>query len=139
MNRLNHIADGAFKFVRRGACIAVLAYSVYSLFSHNGLLDSPRMKETGRYHSDENHVKTVANVRERWEDDNPGMINKITLNGYNPKVIREIVFDDGSRARLEYRTLAWQPIMRWKNGEEFNPRPGEKYEVTPGNLIVRKM
>ena len=61
------------------------------------------------------------------------------FDGYNPQVTRVVTFEDGSQTTLQYRALAWQPFMRWKNGDIFNPKPEEQYQVTSENSIVRKI
>lgn len=109
---------------------------LYNLASQNGILDSMRTKEARRYISSDNSIKTVANVEEKWK--NYWSCTPM-LDDYNPRVIRKVTFKDGSKTRLDYRILAWQPFVRWKNGEEFNPRPEEKYEVTSWNQIVRRV
>lgn len=121
-------------YLRTGAKVAVECLILYTLFSQNGMLDSNRTKEAGRLHGEA--TKTVATVEETWKDD---VIYSPMLDGYNPKVIREVTFEDGSKTKLEYRTLAWQPFMKLKNGEEFYIKAGKKYEVTSSNMIVREV
>jgi len=123
-------------YLKTGAKVAVGGLIFYSLASHNGMLDSNRTREARGYSNASNPIKTVATVKERLEDN---VVYSPTLDGYNPKVIREVTFEDGSETRLEYRTLAWQPFRKWLGGEEFNPHPSEKYEVTSRNMIVRKV
>ena len=123
-------------YLKTGAKVAVGGLILYSLASHNGMLDSNRTREAREYNNASNPIKTVATVKERWEDN---VVYSPTLDGYNPKVIREVTFEDGSETRLAYRTLAWQPFRKWLRGEEFNPQPSEKYEVTSRNMIVRKV
>lgn len=106
---------------------------LYNLASHNGKLDSLRSKEARKYHNSTNPIKIIENVEETWKDD---WSLSPMLDGYNPRVIRKITFQDGSKTKLDYRTHAWQPFMKWRNGDEFNPKPNEKYEVTPWNQIV---
>jgi len=124
------IGDG----LRFGATVAVGGLIFYSLATHNGFLDSNRTKETEILKATK--VKTVKNVEEKWTDNT---VYSPTLDGYNPKVIRKVTFEDDSNTTLSYRTLAWQPFMKWKNGEEFNPQPGEKYAVSSDNSIVRRL
>ena len=121
-------------YLKTGAKVAVGGLILYSIASHNGLLDSYRTKEARELRGEA--TKTVATVEESWKDN---VVYSPTLDGYNPKVIREVTFEDGTETSLEYRTLAWQPFRRWLRGEEFNPQPGEKYEVTFRNTIVRKV
>lgn len=121
-------------YLKTGAKVVVGVLILYSLASHNGMLDSHRTKEARRL--EPQATKNVATVEETRKDN---VVYSLTLDGYNPKVIREVMFEDGTETRLEYKTLAWQPFNRWANGEEFNPQPGEKYEVTSQNMIVRKV
>lgn len=125
----------------RGAKIAFATYLIIQLGSHNGCFDSPRTKEARRYHNPQNPVKVVRRVGERWKDNSTLALvsSAVGGSGYNPRVIRDIEFDDGSKTRLDYRVLAWQPFVRWVNGKEFDPKPGEKYEVDKHNGLVRKM
>ncbi len=108
-------------------------YVIFSLGSHNGCIDSDRTKEAARHHKPENPVKTVVSVEEHWRDnsDFDFFASMMGGGGYNPHVTRRVVFDDGSQAILNYRTEAWKSMKRWLNGEEFDPKPGEKYEVVP--------
>ncbi len=113
------------------AKVAIGGLVLYSLLSHNGLLDSPRTKMASRLHNMDNSTKTVSYVDEKWSDNIPMM------HGYNPRVIRNVNFDDGSQTTLSYRTMAWQPFMRWLGGEEFDPQVGERYEVSHGQLVKK--
>ncbi len=114
-----------------------LCLAIYGCSSHNGMFDSMRTKEAAWLQGNPtNTVRTVAAVEEEWKDN---VTYSLMMDGYNPKVRREVTFEDGSQTTLNYRTLAWQPIMRWKNGDMFNPQPGEQYEVTSRNQIVRKI
>ena len=122
--------------VLKGAVsIAIVVFTLYDIASHNGKFDSMRTKEAIEHHNPNNTIKTVANVEEKWKDD---IMYSLTLDGYNPQVSRKVTFKDGSQTKLTYRTLAWQPFMSWKNGNEFDPKQGERYEVTPHNSIVAK-
>ncbi len=118
------------------AGVAIGAAVIVNLSDGNGMLDSMRTKEAQRYHNSKHQTKKVTDVQESWRDT---LILSPTMDGYNPQVTREVTFDDGSRTTLKYRTLAWQPFVRWINGEEFNPKPGETYEVAAGNRLVRKI
>lgn len=121
-------------FLQSGAKTVAGGFMLYTIASHNGCLDSYRIKEARGLQGEA--TKTVATVDETWKDDG---VYTPTLDGYNPKVIREVRFDDGTETTLGYRTLAWQPFRKWLRGEEFDPQPGEKYEVTSNNMIVRKV
>ena len=129
--RVGDILKTGAKVVAGGV---VGGYILFSLASHNGMLDSARTKEARQLRGEQ--VKTVATVDEEWKDT---QVYSPTMDGYNPQVIREVTFEDGSQTTLKYRTLAWQPFMKWKNGEQFEPKQGEQYEVTSANIIVRKV
>jgi len=125
------------KLLRTGIKSVIAALVVYSLASHNGHLDSMRTKETSHLQGlVGNKIKTVASVEEYWKDN---VTYSLMMDGYNPLVRRNVLFEDGSQTTLRYRTLAWQPLMKWINGNEFNHRQGEQYEVTSSNDIVRKV
>jgi len=76
---------------------------VYSLASQNGKLDSMRTKEAKRYISRSTIIKTVSGVEEKWRNH---WTCTPMLDGYNPRVIRNVIFEDRSKTRLSYRTLA---------------------------------
>lgn len=132
---LDHAIEGTKLVLKLGGTAFLAVYLPLTLASHNGLLDSDRTDEAEEKHAENNPIKTVKTVEEQWED------CFITPYGdsFNPRVIRTVTFKDGSGTELDYRTLAWQPFMRWKNGDEFDPKPGEKYEVTSGNGLVKKV
>jgi len=130
---MSELSDKVKGFAKFSAVVVIGGVALFNLLDHNGKLDSMRTKEARKYHGS-GTPKTVASVEERWRDT---LFLSPTMDGYNPQVTREVTFDDGSTATLRYRTLAWQPFMRWRNGEEFNPKPGETYEVTSGNKFVR--
>ncbi len=109
-----------------------LVYSCARTIDGNGLGDSLRTKSANDYHNDNNPVKTVAKVEEKWYDNE---VYSIDLTGFNPLVIRQITFDDETTTSLRYRTLAHQPFRRWIVGEEFNPQVGERYEVTSSGIL----
>ncbi len=140
MNKtLTSIRNFAYKTVdeigyRVGGFIPPLlvGYMIFSLGSHNGCLDSDRTGGALRHQNPSNPIKTVVSVEEEWSDNSA--LSMISGGVYNPHVRREITFEDGSKAMLSYRTQAWQPIRRWLRGEEFNPKPGEKYEVVSGDV-----
>ncbi len=138
-DKLRKAGSEVAEFLRPGTLIKPLlgGYIIFALMDNNGCLDSDRTRETQWLHRLQGaQVKTVENVEERWRDD---IFCSPMFDGYNPQVIREVIFDDGSQTTLSYRTLAWQPFMRWKNGEEFSPKVGERYEVTSRNQLVRKL
>ncbi len=114
----------------------ITIYMALYLGSQNGCLDSQRTKSAERYYRTcETSVKTVKQVSEEWRDNETSFLD---ISGFNPQVIRTVEFEDGSKSVLSYRTMAHQPLVRWIRGEEFNPKPGEKYEVTSQGGIVRK-
>ena len=108
---------------------------LFNLMSANGCFDSNRTKEALRFYENRqrNVTKTVSDVEEEFDP----CYNSSTW--INPRVTREVEFDDGTEITLSYRTHTWQPIRRWINGEEFSPKVGEKYEVTDHNQLVRKL
>lgn len=110
------------------------AYSIFSLASHNGVLDSMRTKEANKYIHNTDITKVVHSVEEEWEDYFPWM-----LDGYNPKVTRTVTFEDGTETTLTYRTLAHQPYRKLISGEEFKPQKGEKYLVAKDNTLISKL
>lgn len=108
--------------IRRG-CIKVDIFTFKSLnfskiFSKNFNFIFKRFSTTKKF-GDKRKITTI-------NKDN--VIYSPTLDGYNPKVIREVTFEDGTETNLEYRTLAWQPFRKWMREQEFNPQPGEKYD-----------
>ena len=119
-----------------------MGYAIFSLGSYNGCFDSDRTIEAAKHHDVGNPVKTIASVEEEWSDNSALAFASSMMGGggYNPHVTRRIVFEDGSQGTISYRTLACQPIRKWLRGDEFDPKPGEKYEVFPsGQLLVRKV
>lgn len=122
--------------------LVVGGFVLYTLASSNGCLDSLRTKETRQYSNQKNPIKIVKGIEEEWKDNSAFALASSAIGGcgYNPRVIRKITFEDGTQTILDYRVLAWQPFMRWKNGEEFNPKVGEKYEVEKEyNTLLRKL
>ena len=114
---------------------AIGGYILFNLMSAHSCFDSNRIKEALRFCENRhgNVTKTVSNVEEEFD---PGYNSSTWIN---PKVTREVRFEDGTEITLSYRTHTWQPIRRWINGEEFSPKAGEKYEVTDHNQLVRKL
>lgn len=114
---------------------AIGGYVLFNFMSANGCLDSNRTREALRFYENRqgNVVKTVSNVEEEFD----WGYNSSTW--INPRVTREVEFDDGTKTTLSYRTRAWQPFRRWINGEEFSPNVGEKYEVADNHQLVRKL
>jgi len=133
-DKLSGLKERVGDILKTGAKVIGGVYILFNLASHNGILDSARTKEVRQLRGEQ--IKTVATVDEEWKDT---QIYSLTMDGYNPQVIREVTFEDGSQTTLKYRTLAWQPFMKWKNGEQFEPKQGEQYEVTSANTIVRKV
>ena len=134
-DKLQNIGHEIVGFIPKGIGILILGYACVNNVDHNGMNDSLRTKGARRYHNPENPIKTIRSVEETWED------NKLYLSdgtGYNPLAKRKIIFDDGSETTLRYRTLAWQPFRRWIAGEELNPQPGERYEVTSDDTLEYK-
>lgn len=125
----NKIWDGIYKEAK----MSLLGTVIFTNLGYNGCLDSERTRTTGTPNERDNVIKTVEGVA---EDLNPGYNSSTWIN---PQVTREIVFNDGSQRTLQYRTRSWQPFRRWIFGEEFNPQPGEHYEVTKDNTFVRKV
>ena len=125
-DKLRNIGDEIVGLIPKGIGILALGYALVTCADHNGINDSLRTRVAKQHHSLENPIKTVRSVEETWRD------NKMYSpdgTGFNPLVKRRIIFDDGSETSLRYRTLVWQPFVRWAAGEEFSPQPGEKYEV----------
>jgi len=113
---------------------AVCGYILFNLLSDNGFLDSERSKESMRYENQQGNVmKTVVDVTETM---NPCYNSSTWIN---PKVTREVLFDDGTETELSYRTHTWFQLRNRLYGEEFVPRIGEQYEVTSNNNLVRKL
>ncbi len=136
MKNLEELKHTTKEYLKTGAKCVFGALIAINLASHNGFYDSMRTKEALRYQDPTNPVKVVSKVKEKWKDDK---IYSLALEGYNPRVIRTVTFNDGSQIKLDYRVLAWKPFMKWKNGEEFDPKPGERYELTKQNGLVRKV
>ncbi|MBW3014501.1 hypothetical protein KY335_04665 [Candidatus Woesearchaeota archaeon] len=132
---VDYAIEGIKPILQVGGTIFFALYIPYTLASHNGLLDSDRTKEAEEMHDESNPIKTVKTVEEKWRDH----ILTPYGDGFNPRVIRTVTFADGTETKLDYRVMAWQPFMKWKNGYEFNPQAGEKYEVTSGNELVKKV
>ena len=111
----------------------IVVYSAYTILSHNGLFDSRRTKEAIRDYNANNPIKTVKNVQEEWSD------NKFyapMMDGYNPRVLRTVKFEDGTQTTLDYRVYAWPLVKKIVSGETFNPKPGEKYQVNKNNNLI---
>ena len=142
-DKLKNIGNEIVGFIPKGIGILALGYAFVTCADQNGINDSLRTKVARKYHNPENPIKVVRNVGETWSD------NKLYVpdgTGFNPLVKRRVIFEDGSETNLRYRTLAWSPFKRWLAGEEFNPQPGEKYEVTTNdnweyrsNSLVQKV
>lgn len=136
-SRLNYAGNTVRESFRLGNIlkIGVGGYVVFSLLSSNGCLDSKRTNQALRYYEDstDTSTKTVSRVLTKTN------LHKSSSIWMNPEVSRDVLFDDGSRAFLNYRTHSWQPFMSWINGDEFRPQPGETYEVTKNNQFVRKV
>ena len=128
--------EDAGKILEAGIISLVGLVTLYSLADQTGLLDSMRTVEARRFANPLNTVKKIARVEEEWKDNRA---YTPTFDGYNPKVIRTVTFEDGSQTILQYRMAAWQPFRRWLNGNEFNPLPEEHYEVASDNTIVKKI
>jgi hypothetical protein len=133
-DRAGNILGTGVKYII-GGCI------LFSLASHNGLLDSNRTKQTEQLYDKNNPTKVVSGVEEEWRDNSPFSLASSIAGGagYNPRVIRKVTFEDSSQTTLDYRVLAHQPFRRWIRGDEFNPQVGEMYEVTKHNQFVRKV
>ena len=123
--------DSTKRVLWKGTGVAVGGWILCGLLSHNGCVDSARTKNAMRNHRKNNPVKVVKDVKETWRDNSTMALIYSVFGGggYNPQVIRMITFEDGSKTHLNYRTMAHQPFMRWLHGEEFNPQPGEIYEI----------
>ena len=137
-NLSERISDFLWRF---GTRYVLPAYMLVFLASHNGCMDSYRTKSAARnLQKPSNPIKTVAVVREEWRDNSEWAAFSAAMGGggYNPRVIRRVIFKDGSITTLDYRVMAHQPFRRWISGEEFDPKPGEQYEVTRYNTIVAK-
>ncbi|MCK4670310.1 MAG: hypothetical protein KAT43_03825 [Nanoarchaeota archaeon] len=65
---IDNITEGAKLFFKVGATIALAVYIPFMLASHDGVLDSDRIKEAARKHDPSNPVKTVRYVEEEWKD-----------------------------------------------------------------------
>jgi len=133
----NRTIDFVYGTTKKAIPILLGSYIYFSLLSHNGCMDSDREERAARKHHINNPIRTVESVEETWKDNNPYCF--ISGAGYNPRVIRNITFEDGSTTRLDYRTAAHQPYRRWLRGNEFNPKPNERFEVDPNNRLVRKV
>lgn len=114
---------------------AIGTYILFNVASGNGCFDANRTKEALRSYANHqgNVVKIVSNVEEKLD------MGYNSSTWINPKVTREIDFDDRTETTLSYRTHVWQPLRKWVNGEEFSPKVGEKYEVTDHNQLVRRV
>lgn len=114
---------------------AIGGYVLFNFMSANGCLDSNRTREALRFYENRqgNIVKTISNVEEGFD------FGYNSSTWINPRITREVEFDDGTETTLLYRIRAWQPFVKWINGEEFSPKVGEKYEVTSDNQLVRKL
>jgi hypothetical protein len=139
--KIGDFMDGAGDILKTGAKYAIGGYILFSLASHNGCLDSSRVKQARQLHNENNSTKVVANVEEEWRDNSTLELVSSAMGGagYNPRVIRRVTFEDGTETTLDYRVLAHQPFRRWIAGEEFNPQVGDKYEVTKQNQLVREL
>lgn len=131
---VNNVLDSATNVIGEVVLFTLPLFAISNLGDHNGLLDSPRTKQAAKYAI--SGTKTVKAVEERWKDN---VIYGPAMDGYNPLVIRDVTFEDGSTARLRYRTLAWQPFRGWLCGEEFDPKSNERYEVDAKNQLLRKV
>jgi hypothetical protein len=139
--RISNLWDNTKSFLWKvGTRYVLPAYILVSLASHNGCMDSRRTKNARYLQKPSNPTKTVAIVTEEWRDNSEWAAFSAAMGGggYNPRVIRTVIFDDGSTTTLDYRVMAHQPFRRWISGEEFDPKPGEKYEVTRYNTIAAK-
>ncbi|MFA5797907.1 MAG: hypothetical protein WC916_07805 [Candidatus Woesearchaeota archaeon] len=136
---IDGLGDGAVYVLKKGVKYGIGICIGFYLLSHNGFLDSDRTKQAEQLHNANNPTKVVASVNEKWSDNSMFALasSMIGGGGYNPRVIREVIFEDGSQTTLDYRVLAHQPFVRWMAGEEFNPKVGERYEVTKNNQLVR--
>ena len=114
---------------------AIGGYFLFNLMSANGCFDSNRTREALRFYENRqgNVTRIVSNVEEEVD---PGYNSSTWIN---PRVTREVEFDDGTKIILSYRTQTWQSIRKLINGEEFSPKVGERYEVTDHNQLVRKL
>ena len=133
-DKMRDLGGRAVDTMKTGAKVAVGGLILYTLASHNGCNDSYRTNEARRLQGES--TKTVATIEETWKDN---IVSSPTLDGYNPRVIRKVTFEDGTQTTLDYRTLAHQPFRRWIAGEEFNPQVGEAYKVTKNNQLVKKI
>jgi hypothetical protein len=136
--KIADLREKACDFFKAGVKLAFTGYITFSLLSHNGCLDSQRTEQAKSLHNTNNQTKVVTRIGEEWKDNSKYLL-AMGGNGYNPRVIRTIIFEDGTQSIVDYRTLAHQPITRWLKGEEFNPQAGEKYEVTKYNELVKRV
>jgi hypothetical protein len=140
-DKIGDYVSGAGDLLKTGVKVAIGGYIFFSLASHNGCLDSNRTKSARQLHDENNPTKVVANIEEEWKDNSTLAFVSSAMGGagYNPRVIRRVTFEDGTQTTLDYRVLAHQPFRKWIAGEEFNPKVGDKYEVTKQNQLVREL
>ena len=125
---LNETIEDTCLLVRSVVKFSILGYLAFQLGSTNGVFDSLRTKDGEDLADPSDPIKTVSSVVETWKDTVPYSPDG---TGFNPRVIREISFEDGTHITLDYRVLVWQPLRKWIHGEEFNPQVGQKYEISP--------
>ena len=140
MKTLKHygsrILEGSAYLLKRAVMLTAGAYVIGATLAGNGCMDSGRTRLSAKLHDSSNPIKAVKSVSEEWTGTE---VATPTMDGYNPRVKRNVVFEDGSKTTLLYHTLAWEPFRTWMGGEKFEPKPGEQYEVTTSNELVRKV
>ncbi len=95
-----------------------------------GISDSLRTREALRWSNANNLVKTVTSAKEER-----GVV-LVTATVWQETYATKVTFDDNSTAFLYYREA---PLLTLIYGDMFQPKIGERYEVSDSLGLIRKI